>query len=183
MNIHAIIEGCLAGKGSAQQELYEHYLPYVLTIVRRFGVRDAERPDLIQEVFVDIFQGLTRFDARKGDMHQWVRGITVHKTIAHQKKQKRFRPEALSLTHQKSLVTQIDLQHLDAEYLLVLIDQLPVGYRTVFNLYVVEGYSHQEISEMLGISAVGSRSQLSRAKTLLRNMLGSQKLKTTYGAF
>jgi RNA polymerase sigma-70 factor (ECF subfamily) len=178
-----LIRRCLKGDARAQQALYEHYLPYVLTIVRRFGIAEAEQADLIQEVFVAVFQGLDRFDTRKGDLHQWIRGLAVHKIIAHQQKRKRFRPEELSLNHEQQLTTRIDLRELEAEYLLKLIAQLPPGYRTVFNLYVVEGYSHQEISQLLGISETGSRSQLSRAKSLLRDLLGSSTLKTTYGAF
>lgn len=183
MDTALVVKSCLEGDARAQRALYEHYLPYVLTIVRRFGIAEAEQADLIQEVFVATFQGLDRFDTNKGDLHHWIRGLTVHKIIAHQKKRKRFKREELTLAHQHQLVAEIDLRELEAEYLLELIDQLPIGYRTVFNLYVVEGFSHDEISNMLGISAVGSRSQLSRAKSLLRDMLSSPKLKTTYGAF
>lgn len=183
METTRLIKACLEGGAKAQQQLYEHYLPYVLTIVRRFGVHETEHPDLMQEIFVAVFQGLDRFDANKGDLHHWIRGLAVHKIVAHQKKKQRFSTEELSSIKENKLKVQIDLQNLDAEYLLDLIDQLPAGYRTVFNLYVVDGYAHEEIGKMLDISTVGSRSQLSRAKSLLREMLGSQKIKTIYGVF
>jgi RNA polymerase sigma-70 factor (ECF subfamily) len=183
METTKLIKACLKGNPQAQRELYEHYMPYVLTVVRRFGVYEAEHPDLIQEIFVAVFQGLDRFDANKGDLHHWIRGLSVNKIVAHQKKRRRFSAEELSSAEESKLKVQIDLQHLDAEYLLDLINQLPTGYRTVFNLYVVDGYAHEEIAKMLNISTVGSRSQLSRAKSLLRGMLGSLKIKTIYGAF
>lgn len=183
METTKLIKACLKGCAHAQRELYLHYLPYVLTIVRRFGVYEAEHPDLIQEIFVAVFQGLGRFDANKGDLHHWIRGLSVHKIVAHQKKRQRFSAEELSSIQENKLGVPIDLQHLDTEYLLDLINQLPPGYRTVFNLYVVDGYDHEEIAKMLNISTAGSRSQLSRAKSLLRGMLGSLKIKTIYGVF
>lgn len=85
------------------------------------------------------------------------------------------------ILEQTSRTTTIDLSHFDAEYLLDLIAQLPAGARTVFNLYVVDGYSHEDIGKMLDISPVGSRSQLSRAKKLLREALETQKIKGHYG--
>ncbi len=181
MNTDSLIKKCRKGNARAQQQLYEQYLPYVLSIVRRFGVRQAEESDLIQDVFIAVFQGLERFDPKKGDLHHWIRGLAIHKTIAFQRKQQRLRAEELIISERTDRTTTIDLSHFDAEYLLELIAQLPAGARTVFNLYVVDGYSHEEIGKMLDISPVGSRSQLSRAKKLLREALEAQKTTDHYG--
>jgi RNA polymerase sigma-70 factor (ECF subfamily) len=181
MNTKTLIQNCLKGKARAQQQLYEHYLPYVLSIVRRFGVHAAEERDLVQDIFVAVFQGLERFDPQKGDLHHWLRGLAIHKTIAFQRKQQRLKAEELMVSERAVRTTSIDLSHYDTEYLLELIARLPVGARTVFNLYVVDGYDHQEIGDMLDISPVGSRSQLSRAKKLLREALEAQKIEGHYG--
>ena len=181
MNTDSLIKKCRKGNARAQQQLYEQYLPYVLSIVRRFGVRQAEESDLIQDVFIAVFQGLERFDPKKGDLHHWIRGLAIHKTIAFQRKQQRLRAEELIISERTDRTTTTDLSHFDAEYLLELIAQLPAGARTVFNLYVVDGYSHEEIGKMLDISPVGSRSQLSRAKKLLREALEAQKTTDHYG--
>lgn len=181
MNTATLIKKCRKGNARAQQRLYEQYLPYVLSIVRRFGVRQAEEGDLVQDIFIAVFQGLDRFDPKKGDLHHWIRGLAIHKTIAFQRKQQRLRAEELMISERTDRTTTIDLSHFDAEYLLDLIAQLPAGARTVFNLYVVDGYSHEEIGKMLDISPVGSRSQLSRAKKLLREALEAPKIKDHYG--
>lgn len=176
----ALVAACVRGHQRAHQALYESYLPYVLTVVRRFGVTEAHCPDVVQDIFVEVFLGLTRFDASKGELRHWIRGIAVHKIVEHQKKDKRLPLQELNANYEIGPTAHIDLGHLDTEYLLTLIGQLPLGYRTVFNLYVVDGYTHEEIADMLGISAVGARSQLSRAKAMLRDLLGSSKKKTTY---
>lgn len=181
MDTVALVKGCLKGRAQAQRQLYEHYLPYVLTIVRRFGIEPSEQQDLVQDVFVAVFQGLARFDPEKGDLHHWLRGLAVHKTIAHQRKAQRLKTETLASGQEASASITIDLSHFDTEYLLKLISQLPVGARTVFNLYAVDGYSHQEIASMLNISEVGSRSQLSRAKKLLRDALATPKTINIHG--
>lgn len=181
MNAANLIKKCRKGDARAQQQLYEQYLPYVLSIVRRFGVHTAEERDLVQDIFIAVFQGLDRFDPKKGDLHHWIRGLAIHKTIAFQRKQQRLRAEELMISERTGRTTAIDLSHFDAEYLLDLIAQLPAGARTVFNLYVVDGYSHEEIGKILDISPVGSRSQLSRAKKLLREALEAQKIKDHYG--
>lgn len=182
MDTVALVKGCLKGRAEAQRQLYEHYLPYVLTVIRRFGVESAEQPDLVQDIFVAVFQGLGKFDPQKGDLHHWLRGLAVHKTIAHQRIAQRLKTETLAPGLEASASTTIDLSHFDTEYLLELIGQLPVGARTVFNLYAIDGYSHQEIANMLNISEVGARSQLSRAKKLLRDALAAKKnYKHTWG--
>lgn len=181
MSTATLIRKCLKGNARAQQQLYEQYLPYLLSIIRRFGVDTAEERDLIQEIFIAVFQGLKRFDAKKGDLHHWLRGLAIHKTIAFQRKQQRLKAEELIVSAQLTRTTTIDLSYFDTQYLLELIARLPIGARTVFNLYVVDGYSHEEIGKMLEISPVGSRSQLSRAKKLLREALEAQKIKDHYG--
>ncbi|WP_170254457.1 RNA polymerase sigma factor [Phaeodactylibacter luteus] len=181
MDTATLIQKCLKGNARSQQWLYEQYLPYVLAIVRRFGISPSEERDLVQDIFIAVFQGLDRFNPKKGDLHQWIRGLAIHKTIAFQRKLQRLRAEELLAGEQAALTTSIDLSFFEAEYLLELIAQLPVGARTVFNLYVVDGYTHEEIGKMLDISPVGSRSQLSRAKKLLREALEAQKTEGRYG--
>lgn len=178
-----LIQQCKAKEPAALQTLYESYMPYVLTIVRRFGILEQDMPDVMQEIFIAVFSNLERFDTNKGSLKSWIQSIAVHKILNINRKTKRARIVELDTTVTEALVATIDLDEMDSEYLVELISELPDGYRTVFNLYVVDGYSHKEIAVSLGIDTASSRSQLSRAKQLLKKRILKlqQQAKRYYG--
>ncbi|MEM8524773.1 MAG: sigma-70 family RNA polymerase sigma factor [Bacteroidota bacterium] len=166
-----IIRDCQRQKPKAQQQLYELYLPYVLGICRRFNVPRLEIKDLIQEVFIEVFLNIKSFESERGAFKNWLKIIAIRKlikVIRHHKME--FQP-LTNLENEDSIAEQIELDKLNADYLIHLIADLPRGYRTVFNLFIIDGYSHQEISEMLEISVSTSRSQLVRARQLLQQKI------------
>ena len=165
-----IILSCIAGEPGAQRALYELYLPYLLTIVRRYGFSSSDEADMVQDIYFEIFTSLEKFDLNKGTPKPWIRSIAVH-TILKTKRKKGLLQ--IVDTEESSLAQahHLDLSSCDIGYILKAIRSLPEGYQTVFNLYEIDGFSHKEIGDMLGISVQGSRSQLSRAKLALQRKI------------
>lgn len=168
MQLPETISACLKKDRRAQARLYQEFAPYSLAVVRRFGVPSAREADLLQEIFIEVFAKLPRFDANKGSFKTWVRQITVFRIIDLQRREKRFRFESLDNLQARELASPETLSQLPPAYLLRLIADLPTGYRTVFNLFAVEGFQHDKIAKLLGISPAGSRSQYHRARKLLQ---------------
>ncbi len=168
----ALISACLQGEEQAQQRLYKLYLPYVFSLVRRFGVAEHDTKDVIQEVFIEIFVSLPRYRVKKGALKPWIKTVAIRKIVKFQRSRKAWQmldfQEEVTPASDQSYALPVDLENGPT---LALIRQLPDGFREVFNLKVIDGYSHQEIAEMLSISPGTSRSQLSRAKAILRDKI------------
>lgn len=167
----SLIAQCLTNNSFAQQRLYHKYAPKMFGICMRFAKNEVEAEDILQEGFIKVFNNLKSF-RNEGKLEAWIRRIMVNTAINFYKRKTPSFPEVdfdrLEPIHtsQESILDQ--LSH---EELLSLVQKLPKGYRLVFNLYVIEGYSHKEIGEMLNVSINTSKSQLSRAKDLLRYRL------------
>jgi len=172
--LQKIITKSLKRDRRAQGELYRRFAPYALAVIRRYGVAARSEADLLQEIFIEVFAKLDRFDAAKGAFNTWLRALTVFRIIDHQRKTHRYDTVTLDAVPEPAAD---DLMNFPPDYLLSLIANLPPGYRTVFNLFAIEGYSHQQISEMLGITAAGSRSQYHRARGLLQRAVIQHKKK------
>ncbi|MEM6771899.1 MAG: RNA polymerase sigma factor [Bacteroidota bacterium] len=174
-NTDLLVEACLLGKRLAQRQLYEKHLPYALTVTRRFGVASRDQADVMQEVFAEVFSKLHPYDADKGKFTTWFRTITVRKTIDFLRQREKLKfTELVAVIPEKTTAESLDfLDQLPTDELFNALQSLPVGFRTVFNLYAVDGYRHQEIGKMLGISASASRSQYTRARERLRKHLTS----------
>lgn len=180
MNDNLLIARCLRQDRRAQAKLYGDFAPYSLAVIRRFGVPGSREADLLQEIFIEVFAQLDRFDEQKGSFKTWLRRITVFRIIDLQRREKRIRFESLDAPDARQIVAENDdLNKLTPVYLLKLIADLPPGYRTVFNLFAVEGYRHDEIAKMLGISTAGSRSNYHRARKLLQDALKKNLTLTT----
>lgn len=170
----ALIDSCLQGHRLSQRQLYEQHLPYALTVTRRFGVASRYRADVIQEVFTDVFATLERFDPEKGKFTTWLRAIAVRRSLDFLRKREKLRfTELVAVTPEKAPDPPLALAGLSNDELFNALKALPLGYRTVFNLYAVDGYRHTEIAKILGISASASRSQYARAKARLRKHLSA----------
>jgi len=178
---NSFIKGCQNAEANAQRQLYESYLPYVLTIARRFGIADQEMADVIQEIFIEILSNIDKYDSNIGEFKYWLKSVAIHKILNIQRKQGRKREITVEYLEETLAVKHTNTANLDNEFLIQLIRELPDGYRRVFNLFVVDGFSHQEIGEKLGIDAGSSRSQLSRAKQLLRQKLLAIQKGNKYG--
>lgn len=181
MEENNLINGCKKADPIAQQALYEIYLPYLLAIIRRFGVAEGQLPDLVQEIFVQIFLSIHRFDPQRGTLKYWLKAIAIHQILKLLRQRTNVLRGALNLEIVSETEVSIPFSALEADYLIALIAELPLGYRTVFNLQVIDGYSHAEIGQMLNIDEATSRSQLARAKQLLRKKILQLQKDDGYG--
>lgn len=173
MDHQRLVKDCLKGKLQAQRELYELFAGEMLGVCYRYtrSVRDAE--DVLQEGFVRVFQYLNQFRG-EGDLGAWVRRIMVNTALNYLKRNRRYQQEMFFTEEYLHPVTEENPElRLEAREIAELIRQLPQGYQVIFNLYAVEGYSHVEIGQLLGISDGTSRSQYARARNLLISWIES----------
>ena len=142
-----------------------------MAVCYRFGQNREDAEDMLQEGFIKIFTQIHTF-RNQGALEGWIRRIVVHTCINHLKKNKKFK-ESVDLIHANALIVREESvpSIVQAKQIVECIRMLPMGYRTVLNLYAVEGYSHKEIGEMLDIEESTSRSQYTRAKQMLVDIL------------
>ncbi|HQV55143.1 MAG: sigma-70 family RNA polymerase sigma factor [Chitinophagaceae bacterium] len=171
MTEEAILKGCLNSDAVAQRELYNKYSPKMLAVCYRFAHNREDAEDMLQEGFIKVFLQMHSFESR-GSFEGWIRRIIVHTCINILKKNKKFN-ESVDIIH----ATGVQIREesvpaiIQAKQVVECIRMLPIGYRTVLNLYAIEGYSHREIANILGIEESTSRSQYTRAKAMLENIL------------
>jgi RNA polymerase sigma factor (sigma-70 family) len=171
-----IIKGCLKGERKAQQHLYESYSKKFLAICVRY-VKDKDlAEDIMIEGFMKIFEKLPQFES-KGSFEGWMKRIMVTQSLLTLRNNRNLNMEVHVETHMEMADSGYELNHLEAADLIQLIQELPVGYRTVFNLYALEGYSHAEIGDLLGITESTSKSQLNRARNVLKQKIAEQQTK------
>jgi RNA polymerase sigma-70 factor (ECF subfamily) len=176
MTEQAILVGCLKNDASAQRELYNRYSPKMLSVCYRFGQNREDAEDMLQEGFIKIFTQIHTFQ-NKGAFEGWIRRIIVHTCINFLKKHKKFN-EKIDLDHAGYLEVKEETMPsiMQAKQIIECIRLLPMGYRTVLNLYALEGYNHKEIAEMLDIEESTSRSQFTRAKSMLEMILVKKRI-------
>ena len=148
----------------------------MLSVCYRFAHNREDAEDMLQEGFIKVFSQIHTFQ-NKGAFEGWIRRIVVHTCINHLKKNKRFN-ESVDLIHATSVQIREESvpSIVQAKQVVECIRILPIGYRTVLNLYAIEGYSHKEISDMLDIEESTSRSQYTRAKQMLEDILVRKKI-------
>lgn len=161
-----LIEACIANDRLAQKALYEKYSRAMYTTAYRITNDFELAEDVLQEAFIKVFRHIQGF-RQESTLGAWIKTIVIRTALSHIKKQPNT--EELDQNHLKDLVDWGD--YLEAEYLEKAIHELPEGYRAVFVLIEVEGYSHKEVAEMLGISIGTSKSQLFHAKKRLRESI------------
>jgi RNA polymerase sigma factor (sigma-70 family) len=168
-----IIQGCLKHKASAQEKLYALYSRRMMAICLRYTRSRAEAEDTFHEAFVKVFKSIHTW--KGGSFEGWMRRIFVNTAINsfHQNK-KYFDHVDASYAENIRCASDNGLEELSNKELLQVINQMPDGYRMIFNLHVVEGYNHNEIAEMLNIAEGSSKSQLSKAKNYLRKLISPE---------
>jgi RNA polymerase sigma factor (sigma-70 family) len=167
-----IIAGCIKGKRAAQENLYKKFSGTLFAICLRYSKNRMEAEDVLQEVFVKIYTHIHTYHF-DGSFEGWLKRIAVNTSITYYRKSIRKQLEK-DLDEGISQMPD-DAFSFDGDYsmedMLKCIEALPLGYRTVFNMYCIEGYKHKEIAELLKIDINTSKSQLSRAKVHLQNEL------------
>ena len=169
------------GDGKTQKVFYQQLAPKMYGICLRFAANQAEADDILQEGFIRVFNHIKDFRS-EGSLEGWVRRTIVNTAINFYKKRIKRGPTT-DLEYIKESVDDkyYIIEKMAADELMEMISELPDGYRTVFNLNVVEGYTHKEIGELLDISENTSKSQLSRARTSLQKKLKAIKQRENLG--
>jgi RNA polymerase sigma factor (sigma-70 family) len=176
MTEEAILQGCLNNHAVAQKELYNRYSPKMLAVCYRFAHNREDAEDMLQEGFIKVFSQIHTF-RNQGAFEGWVRRIIVHTCINNLKKNKKFN-ESVDIIHATSVQVREESvpSIVQAKQVVECIRLLPIGYRTVLNLYAIEGYSHKEIADMLDVEESTSRSQYTRARQMLEDILIKKKI-------
>ena len=179
MELTNLIEGCVGNNEKCQKVFYEKYLGFVLKIVYRYVSSYESANEVSNDAFIKIFKSFVKFDYKNATnpemlMMAWMRRIIVNTAIDYlrvSQAQKRYQPLAeLNENHTEKVVVNSDEKVLYKE-LIELVRKLSPSYKAVFNMYVIDGYTHQEISKALGISVGTSKSNLARARAILQNCL------------
>ena len=172
MGLEEIIHGCLNGKRSAQEALYKLYGGRLYGVCMRYTRNQMEAEDVLQDGFVKVFKNIRSFrDLGENSLFNWMKRIIVNTAINYLRDQKKHRYQADIETMEEIADDNSEEDFFDElrtlvsqDEILGLIRNLPEGYRMVFNLFAMEGFSHQEIADMLGVSVNTSKTQLFKAR-------------------
>jgi RNA polymerase sigma-70 factor (ECF subfamily) len=166
-----IIEGCKNNNRKFQEKLYQTFCGKMFAVCLRYAHTHEDAEDIVQEGFVKVFKNISQF-RNEGSFEGWIRRIFVHTAIEIYRKNSKMFP-IVELTPFRDIqnVNSNAIDNMSANELMKMVQSLSAGYRTVFNLYAIEGFTHKEIGEMLGISEGTSKSQMSRARLLLQKMI------------
>jgi RNA polymerase sigma-70 factor (ECF subfamily) len=178
MTEEALLQACVNNEPMAQKELYQKYSSKMLAVCYRFAHYREDAEDMLQEGFIKVFSQIHTFRSQ-GALEGWIRRIMVHTCINHLKRNKKFN-ENVDLIHATGLQVREESipSIVQAKQVIECIRMLPIGYRTVLNLYALEGYSHKEIATVLDIEESTSRSQYTRARQMLEEILVKRKIMT-----
>lgn len=172
MTEQQMIDGCKGNQRRAQRAVYDRYSPLMMAVARRYTSRDNDAEDVLVTAFFKVFDKIDSF-SENGSFEGWIRRIVVNEALMLLRKKHALK-QAAELSDVNPTTWSVPAtatERLAEADIMQLLDRMPVGYRTVFNLYVVEGYKHREIAEMLEISINTSKSQLILAKKRMREQL------------
>jgi len=176
MTEEQMLAGSIKNNAAAQEALYNRFSPRMLGVCYRFAKNREDAEDMLQDGFIKVFTQLHQY-RNEGALEGWIRRIIVHTCINILKKNKKF-ADSVDIIHANSVHIKEDMipSIMQAKQVVECIRILPLGYRTVLNLYAIEGYSHKEIAKMLEIEESTSRSQYTRAKAMLEDVLVKKKI-------
>jgi len=170
LNQKELIAGCIRGDRQCQKELFRQFSGKLLAVCIRYTRHRMEAEDILQDAFIKIFKNLEKFEG-KGSFEGWMRRIAVNTALKNYNKSS-YQKEKIGLEdYQENAIDPDVIASLHEEEILKVIGGLPDGYKTVFNLYVIEGFSHKEIAEQLEIQESTSRSQLVKARKMLQSKI------------
>lgn len=178
LNFHDIIKGCRKKNRHSQNALYRLFYPYGMSICIRYTNNEEEAISVVNDGFLKVFRNIKKYDLDY-PFKPWFRTIIVNTAINHVKKQKKFKmevrmEEAVNIPSREDILSRINYQEL-----IEMVQSLSTAYRTVFNMYVIDGFKHEEIAKALNISLGTSKSNLTRARAKLQELV-LKKLKTPY---
>lgn len=171
----ALIAGCVAGKRAAQKQLYEQYYGGMLSICMRYANNYEEAKDILSEGFMKVFKNIHKFQPRHS-LASWIKRIMINTAIDHYRKNKKHKRQVdiEYAVNEADSSTHSVLNRLSAAEIMKLVQRLTPAYRTVFSLYVIEGYKHHEIATMLGVSEGTSKSNLAKARAKLQHWIKTE---------
>ncbi len=175
--LEKIIKSCIEGKRKAQEELYKLFSKKMYGVCLCYSKDYTQAEDVLQEAFVKIFQNIKQFQ-NKGSFEGWIRKIVVNTALEKFRKQHLLLDEREVYNYHDNFSYDDIISDITAKDLLQLVQELSPQYRMVFCLYAIDGYSHEEIADQLGISEGTSKSNLSRARKILQD-----KVNTYYGNY
>lgn len=176
LNEEELIDGCQKGNRASQRALYDRYCRKMMVVCLRYSKSTAEAEDVLQEGFVKVFQGIKNF-RKESRLETWITRIMVN-TALNARRKKLYLLPMVDIQETNLPEEEVSLSGIHFTQLLEMIQSLPQGCQIVFNLFAIEGFSHKEIAEQLGISEGTSKSQFARAKSLLQQRI--QKESTYY---
>ncbi len=168
--LQKMIAGCRKGKETSQMALYGHFYGYGMSICLRYARSRESALEMLNDGFLKVFLKIDQYDSEMS-FKPWLRRVLVNAAIDHYRKYELVEREETWLPEQHPATYNEALDQLEFEDMLTIIHQLPAGYRVVFNLYVIEGLSHAEIAEKLGINIGTSKSNLSKARKKIKELL------------
>jgi len=174
INLQLLIDGCRKGKQASQLKLYEHFHSYGMAIGLRFSKNKEEALEILNDGFLKVFLKIEQYDPDQ-PFKPWFRKVLVNAAIDYHRKYNKNKG-ALAISHHtesRKVTHNLALENLAFEDLLLIVQKLSPAYRMVFNLYVIENYTHAEIAEKLEISVGTSKSNLSKARAKIKSMLGA----------
>ncbi len=169
-NIDAILSGCRKNDRESQKALYMAFYAYAMSICIRYAQDREEAVEILNDGFMNIFSNIKRFDLTR-PFKPWLRRILINAAINRFRKNQKLQLEREQLQVNSHEAAEEILSGISYQEIIDMVQKLSPAYRTVFNLYVIEGYKHEEIAEMLNISVGTSKSNLARAKQKLRDLL------------
>jgi RNA polymerase sigma-70 factor (ECF subfamily) len=169
-NLIQILEGCMKNDRKSQKLLYQQFFGYAMSICMRYTQNQADAVEVLNDSFMKVFTQLNKFDQTRS-FKSWFRRILINASIDHLKSEMKHQFKMSLEENEKPLEQPSVDQKISHEELIGLIQHLSPAYRSVFNLYVIDGYKHEEIAGMLGISVGTSKSNLAKARLNLRAML------------
>ncbi|MGA1227703.1 MAG: RNA polymerase sigma factor [Tamlana sp.] len=172
MSLNQLIENCKIDDTKAQSELYKLFSSKLFAICLKYSRNYVEAEDNLQDAFLMVFKKIEQYNY-KGSFEGWLKRITINTTLQRYRNEKIF--DIINENTIEDVELEVDDDTISIDYLLQIIQELPDRYRLVFNLYVLDGYSHKDIANMLNINVGTSKSNLARARQILKNTIEAHK--------
>lgn len=164
------LQACVQKERWAQKKLYEDHYPIMLPVCLRYANTQHDGLDILHEAFIKVFRNIHRYQSGTS-LKAWIKRIVINTSIDYYRKNSRRRTENIENAYDLSSKSPDAISKMSSDEILDCLQQLSPAYRNVFNLYVIEGYSHREVAELVGITESTSRSNLVKARTKLKQIL------------